>query len=129
MTYYILLFQLLFALISLFLFWQSVGYFRRLRRYKKLKATPFPTEYKNILKNIHHYNAMPAELKLKLHLSILLFIEQKEFIGAKMTITNEIKVIIAFYSSLMRLGFELYEKDQTNTIIIYQLRSRAYKKS
>ena len=62
---------------------------------------------------------MPETLKSKLHLLILLFIDQKEFIGAKMTITDEIKVIIAFYSSFMRLGFELFEKDHTNTIIVY----------
>jgi hypothetical protein len=56
---------------------------------------------------------------MKLHLLILFFIEQKEFIGAKMIITDEIKVVIAFYASLMRLGFALNEKDHTNTIIVY----------
>jgi Mlc titration factor MtfA (ptsG expression regulator) len=119
MTYYLLLLQLFFAIIALFLFWQSIGYFRRLWRYKRLKATPFPKNYEKILQNIHQYRTLPAELKSKLQLQILLFIDQKEFIGAKMTITDDIKVIIAFYANLMRLGFELFEKDDTNTIIVY----------
>ncbi len=119
MTYYLFLMQFLFALLALFLFWQSVSYFRRMWQYKKLKNTPFPKEYKTILKNIRQYTALPPPLQKKLHLMLLLFIEQKEFIGAKMIITDEIKVIIAFYSSLMRLGFELGEKDRVNTIIVY----------
>ena len=50
---------------------------------------------------------------------ILLFIDEKKFVGAKMTITDKIKVIISFYASLMRLGFELGEKDAVSTVIVY----------
>lgn len=119
MSYYLLLIQLLFTLVGLFLFWQSVGYFRRMWRYKKLKAMPFPKEYETILQNIHQYKVLSPIHKDKLHLLILLFIDQKEFVGAKMTINDEIKVIIAFYACLMRLGFELGEKDHVSTIIVY----------
>ncbi len=119
MTYYLLLIQLLFALMGLFLFWQSIGYFRRMWRYKKLKAMPFPNEYKTILQNIHQYRVLSPTHKEKIHLLILLFIDQKEFVGAKMTINDEIKVIIAFYACLMRLGFELGEKDHVSTVIVY----------
>lgn len=119
MAYYLMLIQLLFVLMALFLFWQSVGYFRRMWRYKKLKATPFPKTYEDILINIPQYRVLTSPLKEKLHLLILLFIDQKEFIGAKMTLSDEIKVLIAFYATLMRLGFALGEKDRVNTIIIY----------
>ncbi len=119
MSYYLLLIQLLFALVALFLFWQSVGYFRRMWRYKRLKSTPFPKSYETILQNIHQYKILLPIHKEKIHLLILLFIDQKEFVGAKMTINDEIKVIIAFYACLMRLGFELGEKDHVSTIIVY----------
>lgn len=119
MIYYLLLLQLFFAILGLFLFWKSIDYFRKMWRYKKLKATPFPAKYKNILQTIYQYNAIPEKFKQKLHLLILFFLDQKEFRAVKMTITEEIKVIIAFYSALMRLGFELFEKDHTNTIIVY----------
>ena len=36
-----------------------------------------------------------------------------------MTINDEIKVIIAFYASLMRLGFDLNDKDHVSTVIVY----------
>ena len=119
MAYYLLLIQLLFALLALFLFWQSVKYFHRMWRYKRLKSTPFPRPYETILQNIHQYKVLSPIYKEKIHLLILLFIDQKEFIGAKMTINDEIKVIIAFYACLMRLGFELGEKDHVSTIIVY----------
>jgi len=111
--------QFLFTLIGLFLFWKSVQYFRQMWQYKKLKSTPFPLAYKNILQNIHQYKVLSPTHKEKLHLLILLYIDQKEFVGAKMTINDEIKVIIAFYACLMRLGFDLGEKDHVSTIIVY----------
>lgn len=118
-SYYLLLIQFLFALIALFLFGQSVGYFRRMWRYKRIKAMPFPRSYVAILQNIQQYQTLSLKQKEKLHFMILLFIDQKEFIGAKMNINDEIKVIIAFYACLMRLGFELGEKDHVSTIIVY----------
>lgn len=119
MNYYLLLIQLLFAFAGIFLLWQSVGYFRRMLRYKKLKAMPFPKPYASILQNIHHYKVLSPIHKEKIHLLILIFIDQKEFVGAKMDIDDEIKVIIAFYACLMRLGFEPGEKDHVSTIIVY----------
>ncbi|MEA3455971.1 MAG: M90 family metallopeptidase [Campylobacterota bacterium] len=119
MDYYLLLIQLFFALMGLFLFWKSIEYFRRMWQYKKLKAMPFPKEYKSILQNIQQYKMLSPLHQEKIHLLILIFIDQKEFVGAKMTVNNEIKVIIAFYACLMRLGFELGEKDHVSTVIVY----------
>ena len=118
-SYYLLLIQFLFALVALFLFWQSVGYFRRMWRYKRIKAMSFPRSYVTILQNIHPYQTLTPKQKEKLHFMILLFIDQKEFVGAKMNINDKIKVIIAFYVCLMRLGFELGEKDHVGTVIVY----------
>ena len=119
MGYYLLLIQLLFALVGLYLFWQTIGYFRRMWQYKKLKTMAFPKVYETILQNIHQYKSLSPNYKEKIHLLILFFIDQKKFVGAKMTINDEIKVIIAFYASLMRLGFKLGEKDHVREIIVY----------
>ncbi len=118
-SYYLLLIQFLFTLVALFLFWRSVGYFRRMWRYKRVRSMPFPKSYKTILQHIHQYQTLTRKQKEKLHFMILLFIDQKDFLGAKMTINDEIKVIIAFYACLMRLGFKLGEKDHVSTIIVY----------
>ena len=119
MDYYLLLIQFLFTLVGLFLLWQGIRYFRRIWQYKKLKSMPFPKSYEILLQNIHQYKILSPIHKEKLHLLILIFIENKEFIGVKITINDDIKVIIAFYACLMRLGFELGEKDDVSTIIIY----------
>jgi Mlc titration factor MtfA (ptsG expression regulator) len=88
-------------------------------QYKKFKSMPFPKSYESILQNIQQYKILSPVHKVKLHLLIMLFIDEKEFVGAKMTIQEEIKVIIAFYASLMRLGFEVTEKDHVSTVIVY----------
>ena len=119
MTYHLLLIQFLFALLALFLLWKNIAYFRRMWRYKRLKSTPFPKSYESILQNRDQYKMLSPLHKEKIHLLILLFIDQKEFVGVKMGISDEIKVIIAFYACLMRLGFELGEKDHVSTIIVY----------
>ena len=119
MNYYFLLIQFLFSLVGIFLLWQAIGYFRRMWQYKKLKSMPFPKTYEKILQNIDQYKVLSPLHKEKLHLLILIFIDDKEFVGAKMTIDDEIKVIIAFYASLMRLGFDLSEKDDVSTVIVY----------
>ena len=119
MNYYLLLIQFLFSLVGLFLLWQGIGYFRRMWQYKKLKSMPFPKSYEEILQNIHQYKVLSPLHKEKLQLLILIFIDNKEFVGVKMSINDEIKVIIAFYACLMRLGFDLGDKDDVSTVIVY----------
>ena len=118
-NYYLLLIQFLFALAGLFLLWQAIRYFLIMWQFKKLSSEPFPQTYTKILQQLQHYRLLPLTYQKKIELLILNFIENKEFIEAKMTIDEEIKVIIAFYASLMRLGFYLGEKDNVSTIIIY----------
>jgi len=119
MNYYLILIQFIFALVGLFFLWQSIGYFRRMRQYKKLKSMPFPKSYEGILQKLHLYKNLSPIHKEKLQLLILIFIANKKFIGVKMTLNDEIKVIIAFYACLMRLGFDLGEKDHVSTVIVY----------
>ncbi len=118
MGYYLVLIQFFFTLVALFLFWKSIEYFLGMWRYKKFKSMSFPATYQKILLSLPHYIQLPNDLKEQLHTRILLFIDQKEFIGAKMETTDEIKVVIAFYASLVRLGFDLYEHDHVATIIV-----------
>ena len=119
MNYYLLIITLLFAFMSLFLFWKGFQYFRRMQLYKRLKATAWPKAYEKILKNIPQYNILTTKDREKIHLLILLFIDQKEFVFVRMTMSDEIKVIVSFYACLMRLGFDLGEKDNVRTIILY----------
>ena len=119
LNYYLLLIQFLFAVLGLFLLWQSIAYFRRMWQYNKLRSTPFPPSYENILQNIQHYEILSPTYRSKIQILLLDFIENKEFSAVKMTINDEIKVIIAFYACLMRLGFEFGKNDNVSTIIVY----------
>ncbi len=119
MDYYLLLIFFLLALLVVYGLWISFDYFSRHRLYKKLKSTTFPREYEKIIEDIHQYKKLTNSFKKKLHVLILFFIEKKEFIGAKMEIDDEVRVTIAFYASLMKLGFKLDEKDFVTTIIVY----------
>jgi len=119
MPYGLFMIQLILVLIALFLVWQSISFFRSMWRYKKAKATPFPQRFENILQTYPQYQVLPAAYKTKLHLLIMLFLQEKEFIGEKIEITEEIKLIVAFYACLMRLGFAVGENDHSRTIIIY----------
>lgn len=119
MAYYLILIQFFFALIALFLFWKSIAYFIGIWRYKKFKNMPLPPAYKALLLSLPHYLHLPGDLRRKIDTRILLFLDQKEFIGAGMEITEEIKVTIAFYASLVRLGFGLDAHDRVATIIVY----------
>jgi len=77
---------------------------------KKLSKIPFPDEYKKYLSNLYHYQKLPNDLKIKIERSILLFINTKKFIGVKLNVTDEIKVIISFYACLIVLNRnECYE--------------------
>lgn len=119
MNYYLLMITLLFALVALFLFWKGLLFFRRMQLYKRIEATVFPGSHTSILEDIPQYKILPSEEKEKIRFLILLFIDQKEFVGARMTLNDEIKVIIAFYASFMRLGFAPGEKDHVRVIIVY----------
>ncbi len=119
LDYYLVLILFLSALLVAYVFWVGFDYFSRQRLYKKLKSTPFPKEYEKIIENIHQYKKLSNPFKKKLHVLILFFIEKKEFIGVKMEIDDEVRVTIAFYASLMKLGFRFDEKDFVTSIIVY----------
>ena len=86
------------------------SYFRYKLLIKKLLKIPFPDEYKKYLSNLYHYQKLPNDLKIKIERSILLFIKTKQFIGVKIDITDEIKMIISFYACLIVLNRnECYE--------------------
>ncbi len=102
----------------------GIYFFRKVREEEqlhKLLTRPFPQEYKQYLSHIPHYVNMPQEQKEKIERSMLLFIHTKEFEGAAdLEVTDEIKVIIAFYACLLVFNSKLpgcYEN--LKNIIIY----------
>ena len=94
--------------------------FYKKRKLQKILEKPMPQEYKQILKNIPFYNKLSEEEKAKIHKSILLFINTKEFVGVAIEVTDEMKVVIAFHACLLLLHVS-FESCYENlvTILIY----------
>jgi len=94
--------------------------YRKRRMLARIDQMPFPESYRSVLFKTPHYGHLSIEEKEKIERSILRFIHMKEFIGVKMRVTDEIKVIIAFYACLLLLHIETENcYDNLRTVIIY----------
>ncbi len=89
-------------------------------RLKKIKSLQFSDSLRAYLNKTHHYKFLTQTDKDKIEKSILLFINTKNFIGIKIEINDEIKVIIAFYACLLLLHVKkLGCYNNLKTIIVY----------
>ncbi|HEX5711534.1 MAG TPA: M90 family metallopeptidase [Sulfuricurvum sp.] len=93
---------------------------RKKRLLHTLEAFPFSEQYEVILAKMPHYQKLSAADRIQLQHSILHFIYTKEFLGIDLEVTDEIKVIIAFYACLLLVhkgARNCY--DNLQTIVIY----------
>jgi len=87
---------------------------------QKIRALPFDDKSRAYLLKTPHYKNLSIDDKKKIETSILLFINTKEFIGVELEVTQEMKVIIAFYACLLLLHIHTENCFNTlKTIIIY----------
>ncbi len=93
---------------------------RKEEQLQKLRAMPFKEEYRTYLKSTPHYVNLSAEEQHKIERSIIIFSGTKEFIGVRLEITDEMKIIIAFYACLLLLHKTVSNcYDNVKTIIVY----------
>ncbi len=73
---------------------------------KNIQNKAFPEKWERYLKdNIELYNHMPDKLKERLKKDVLVFINEKEFIGCVgLEITDEMKVVVAAQAMILLLG-------------------------
>lgn len=87
---------------------------------EKLLSQPFKEEWREYLRRIELYRNLPNEDKERIEKSIVYFAFSKEFIGVGIDITEEMKIVTAFYACLLLLHSKLGGcYDQLKTIIIY----------
>ncbi len=87
---------------------------------QKLQNLPFKEEFRKILLQTPHYKNLSLEDKEKLERSIIRFAYTKEFIGAGIDVTHEMKVIISFYACLLLLHIKTKScYENLKTVIIY----------
>ncbi len=117
--YYSSLVQIFLSILIIFLLIELVKWVKHLLLIKRLKTTPFPSHYEKVLKKIPYYNLLPEDLKLKLHYKMMIFIEEKEWLGIRKDVTYEMKVVISFYACLMIVNIDNDVYKQLNTIYVY----------
>ncbi|MFA6143979.1 MAG: M90 family metallopeptidase [Sulfurimonas sp.] len=93
---------------------------RKKRADAKILLLPFTQEYEAIIRKTPHYHKLSHVDQIKLQRSILYFIHTKEFIGIGIKITDEIKVVIAFYACLLLIHKNTENcYDNLKSILIY----------
>ena len=104
----------------LFTAYQLYGWYKRKRLLEKIAQMPFDPKFRKVLQKTPHYRHLSEADKEKIERSILRFIHTKEFIGVKMEVTDEMKVIIAFYACLLLLHIDTDNcYDNLKTILLY----------
>ena len=86
----------------------------------KIDSLVFPDSYKKILSKTPHYPKLSMQDQKKLQRSILRFIYTKDFVGVGLEVTDEMKVVIAFYACLLLVHKETEScYEELKTIIVY----------
>ncbi len=119
MIYYSGLIQVLLIILLLFVTIEIIKWINHFLLLRELKTKSFPTHYERVLKRIPYYNLLPQDLKLKLHYRMMIFIEEKEWLGIKKDVTYEMKVIISFYACLMTVNISRETYENLTTIYVY----------
>ncbi len=120
MTYYTVL-ALLFGGLGL----SALGFYflrnlKREERMQQIRTMPFKAEHRILLQKTPHYSALTSRDKETIERSIIEFVYTKEFVGIGIEVTDEMKVIIAFYACILLLHIKTKAcYPQLHTIIIY----------
>jgi len=118
--YYLRLLAFILALTAIYVLVQIFGWYRKRKVLETIAQMPFDPQYRKILERTPHYRYLSDEDQRKIERSILHFIHTKEFVGVKMDITDEMKVVIAFYACLLLLHIDTDNcYDNLKTIILY----------
>ncbi|AKF24910.1 hypothetical protein YH65_05525 [Sulfurovum lithotrophicum] len=97
-----------------------IKWYRQKQELQRIAAMPFEEEDRSILSRIKQYRYLNSEEKEKIERSILRFMNTKNFIGAKLEVTEEMKVVISFYACLLLLHIDTENcYDNLKNIIIY----------
>jgi Mlc titration factor MtfA (ptsG expression regulator) len=79
----------------------------RARRRRKLLAQPFPDAWLPYLEQVAHYRYLSPQEQARLRDSLRIFVAEKNWEGCGgLTLTDEMKVIVAAHACLMTLGLE-----------------------
>ncbi len=110
-----------FSLALLFLLWLIGQPWLTERKRRRIRARPFPADWRDILKRrVPYVRMMPADLQLQLKGHIQVFLAEKAFIGCDgLEITDEIRVTIAAQACLLILNRADFYYPELRQILVY----------
>lgn len=90
----------------LIVIWLASSSSRIALRRRRLRSRPFPTTWRDILKQrVPYVRQLPADLQLQLKRHVQVFLAEKQFVGcAGLHITDEMRVTIAAQACLLLLN-------------------------
>ena len=103
----------------LFLLFLYVKHIRYKQWLKKLETSPIGENDLKILKQTNLYSKLNDYEKKVLNFKIQRFKSEKEFIGINITITDEIKTLIAFYACLPTVYYKYFCYPSLKYIYVY----------
>lgn len=104
---------------TLYILYSAYRYYQKQQLFKQLETMPFPDPWRRYLEHTVHYPKLSTQQKRTIERSILRFIHAKSFQGAGIEITDEMKVVTAFYACLMVLNKPGYCYPQLETVLLY----------
>ena len=112
---------IIFCLALLFIAWLLGEPWLTARRRQRIRARPFPTAWRDILKRrVPYVRALPADLQLLLKQHIQVFLAEKAFIGCDgLDITDEMRVTIAAQACLLILNRPRGYYPKLRQILVY----------
>lgn len=120
MNYYAALFLIISALAGVSLLFLFLHRRRRKRLMERIEALPFPTEFDAILSRLPHHGYLEEREREAIRRLILRFVHTKNFVGIDLVVTDEMRVIIAFYACLLLLRHHaILPYPDLGTILIY----------
>lgn len=122
MSYHSALLEILVYILIYYVTFKLITTLKRRYERRKIKQTPFPKRHLVYLQKIPHYTALDQNQQEKLKERIALFLFDKEFIGIKKEVTDEMRVVIAFYACLIALELPETCYHELKTVLVYPYR-------
>lgn len=120
MNYFSLMALIVLSIISFIVIDEIITYYQNKKLIEKIEKMPFEKRYRKYLLKIPHYRILDEEDKYKIERDILLFIHTKRFVGVRINVTSEMRVVIAFYACLLLLHTNSKNNyNDLKTIVIY----------
>jgi Mlc titration factor MtfA (ptsG expression regulator) len=109
------------CLALIFIAWLMGEPYLRERKRQKIRARPFPADWRAILqRRVPYVRAMPVDLQLQLKQHIQVFLAEKAFIGCGgQQITDEVRVTVAAQACLLLLNRPRGYYPQLRQILVY----------